>query len=327
MIKIWGTSFSLIGDLVISLPQLNYFKNKYKDIYVYFVIHKKISYCAPLFFNHPLIDKIHISGEWSSFDDNDYDLAKNCEILTTKLDHDSRKILNRVTDNNKFYYNSSSAIDANAAMSGIENLDEFINKDEKIPKLYKWFDTGFESIQKKGAYTFDKKVPNNHNYELSKSLSIWPFAGYGRSKNRNPSEEWWISLVKKLTNNGINVYHFGYFKEPKLSTDNKHYHNLTNLSFFEQIKISLGTKFSLGTDSGSMWVLGAYSHPTLVLLTNWNENHNSNFEALLPPNKSVKHIFCKNNFENLSIDLVYDKIISAGVSKINKVDKIFNFFK
>ena len=28
MIKIWGTSFSLIGDLVISLPQLNYFKNK-----------------------------------------------------------------------------------------------------------------------------------------------------------------------------------------------------------------------------------------------------------------------------------------------------------
>ena len=46
-----------------SLPQLNYFKNKYKDIYVYFIIHK-ISYCAPLFFNHPLIDKIHISGEW-----------------------------------------------------------------------------------------------------------------------------------------------------------------------------------------------------------------------------------------------------------------------
>ena len=74
MIKIWGTSFSLIGDLVISLPQLNYFKNKYKDIYVYFVIHKKISYCAPLFFNHPLIDKIHITGEWSSFNDSDYDI-------------------------------------------------------------------------------------------------------------------------------------------------------------------------------------------------------------------------------------------------------------
>ena len=76
-----------------------------------------------------------------------------------------------------------------------------------------------------------------------------------------------------------------------------------------------------------MWVLAAYSHPTLVLLTNWNENHNSNFTALLPPNQNVDHIFCKDNFENLSIDLVYDKILSAGVSKINKVDKIFNFFK
>ena len=51
MKKIWGTSFSLIGDLIMSLPQLNYFKKKYKDIYVYFIIHKKISYCAPLFFN------------------------------------------------------------------------------------------------------------------------------------------------------------------------------------------------------------------------------------------------------------------------------------
>ena len=43
MIKIWGTSFSLIGDLIMSLPQLVYFKKKYKNIYVNFVIHKKIS--------------------------------------------------------------------------------------------------------------------------------------------------------------------------------------------------------------------------------------------------------------------------------------------
>ena len=77
MIKIWGTAFSLIGDLIMSLPQLNYYKNKHKDIYVNFIIHKKISYCAPLFLNHPLIDKIYISGEWSSFNKADYDFASN----------------------------------------------------------------------------------------------------------------------------------------------------------------------------------------------------------------------------------------------------------
>ena len=61
MIKIWGTSFSLIGDLIMSLPQLVYFKKKHNKAYINFVIHKKISYCAPLFFNHPHIDKILIS--------------------------------------------------------------------------------------------------------------------------------------------------------------------------------------------------------------------------------------------------------------------------
>ena len=93
MIKIWGTSFSLIGDLIMSLPQLNYFKKKYKDTYINFVIHKKIAYCAPLFFNHPYIDKIIISGEWSSFSSNDYNIASNCDVVTTKLDHKNKKIL------------------------------------------------------------------------------------------------------------------------------------------------------------------------------------------------------------------------------------------
>ena len=31
------------------------------------------------------------------------------------------------------------------------------------------------------------------------------------------SEEWWSEISKKFTDNKINVYHFGYFKEPKLS--------------------------------------------------------------------------------------------------------------
>ena len=105
MIKIWGTAFSLIGDLIMSLPQLNYYKSKYKDIYVNFVIHKKISYCAPLFYNHPLIDKIHISGEWSSFNENDYLIAAKCDVITTKIDHSNKKILDRVHPDREDWYN------------------------------------------------------------------------------------------------------------------------------------------------------------------------------------------------------------------------------
>ena len=98
----------------------------------------------------------------------------------------------------------------------------------------------------------------------------------------NPSEEWWSELVSKLTNNSINVYHFGYFKEPFLSENKKYYHNLTNLDFFNQIKISLGTKLALGTDSSrSMWVL-KYNHPMIILGTNWYINHTDNLKATIP---------------------------------------------
>ena len=32
MYQIWGTAFSLIGDLVMSLPQLTYFKRNIKNV-------------------------------------------------------------------------------------------------------------------------------------------------------------------------------------------------------------------------------------------------------------------------------------------------------
>ena len=327
MIKIWGTAFSLIGDLIMSLPQLHYYKSKYKDIYVNFVIHKKISYCAPLFYNHPLIDKIHISGEWSSFNEKDYLIAAKCDVITTKIDHSNKKILDRVHPDREDWYNVRTCIQENALMSGISDLDDEINKSEQIPYLNKWFDTGFEVEQKKAAYSYDKVQPANLNYTLSNSIAIWPFAGYGRSKNRNPSEAWWFELIKKFNDNKINVYHFGYFKEPNLSNNKNFYHKLTNLDFFSQIKISLGSKVSLGTDSGSMWVLSAYSHPTITLLTNWYEGHKDNFTAALPINNNGDYIFKENGFKNLSIDEVFEKCINKGVSKVNKIDQFFNKFR
>ena len=322
MINIWGTSFSLIGDLIMSLPQLTYFKKKYQKTYINFVIHKKISYCAPLFFNHPDIDKILISGEWSSFNSDDYKIASRCDVVTTKLDHKNKKILDRQHDD-KYWYNHRSCVEETALMSGIEDLNKILTNDEKNPYLYKWFDTGFEDEQKKASYTYEK-IESKRNKILSKSLAIWPFAGYGRSKNRNPSEKWWGDLVSKLTNSSINVYHFGYFKEPKLSENKRYYHNLTNLDFFNQIKISLGTKLALGTDSGSMWVIASYNHPMIILGTNWYDNHTDNLKATIPPIKNGECIF-NQNFSNISTDEIYEKIMFYGVKNENLIEKLFKF--
>ena len=211
-------------------------------------------------------------------------------------------------------------------MSGINDFNETLSENEKIPYLTKWFDSGFEDIQKKAAYTYEK-VDSKKNDVLSKSVAVWPFAGYGRSKNRNPNLNWWKSLVSDFNKKSIKVFHFGYINEPNLSEDKTYYEKLTDLDFFSQIKISLGSKLSIGTDSGSMWVLGAYSHPSLIICTNWYENHKSNLLATIPPNINSEVIFKENGFESLSVEEVVEKSIKRGVSKASKIDKVLSFFK
>ena len=70
--KIWGVSFSLIGDLIVGLPQLTYFEKKYPGSYKYWGIHKKMSHAAPLFYNHPLIDRIKITSSYLSYFQSGY---------------------------------------------------------------------------------------------------------------------------------------------------------------------------------------------------------------------------------------------------------------
>ena len=65
---------------------------------------------------------------------------------------------------------------------GITDLNITLTSDEKIPFLKRWFDPGFEDEQK---FIYLWKRGSKRNKILSKSLAIWPFAGYGRSKAHN----------------------------------------------------------------------------------------------------------------------------------------------
>ena len=305
-VKIWGTSFSLIGDLIMSLPQLTYFKKKYPSSYIYFVIHKKIAYCAPLFFNHPLIDNIRISQEWSGFGDNDYKIASSCDVLTTLLNKEKKSFYERTHYDREDWYNIRDCVVENALMSGIDDIEKVLSKEELFPKLEMWFDPGFESFQKKGAYTFNK-VENKDNKKLKKYISIWPFAGYGRSNDRSPSQEWWTEVINQLINKKIYIIHCGYINEPNLSSNSTYYKKITDVDFFEQIKVSLGTSLSIGTDSGSMWALGAYSHPSIHLMTNWANfkyRHETNFTAFEPLNSNSLTFFERNGCDNINKDEV-----------------------
>ena len=83
------------------------------------------------------------------------------------------------------------------------------------------------------------------------------------------------------------------------------------MSFFEQVKKSLLSKLSIGTNSGSMWVIGAYQHPSIYLTTNWLEKHNNNFTAFDPININSRTFFSEGSCDNISKESVIQRVIDV----------------
>ena len=300
--KIWGVSFSLIGDLIVGLPQLTYFEKKYPGSYKYWGIHKKMSHAAPLFDNHPLIDRIKITDTWGGFGEYDYKLASDCDITTRDIDHERKTLLNARPED--YWYNRHDIIEQIARMSGISDIREVLTEEELRPKLYKWFDADFDAIEKNEGYTKARtssgKIPN-------KSIVIWPFSGYNHWPSRSPSPHWWNVLVDTLINNGFTVFHCGWIEEPHVSNLDG-YNRCVDLSFFEQVKISLATNLAIGADSGSMWTLGAYSFPAIHLMTNWRDGHVENFSAMNPVNVNGTSFFASPMTDGWNHQEVLDRV-------------------
>lgn len=308
MYKIWGTSFGIIGDLVMSLPQLTYFEKKYPGSYKYFGIVERCSQSAPLFFNHPLIDRIKITA-WDGFDEEDYKIAASCDFSTMRLDHKNKIVLkqnHKVSD----WYNYWGCVENTAKANQIEDLTEVLTEDEQIPKLYKWFTPSLPDNYAQHGYSRKRE---SFVTIADKSLAIWPFAGYGSNNGRSPSKDWWISTIASLISDGYTIYHFGWVGEPVLS-ESDNYHNLTSYEFFTQIKAALACDISIGTDSGSMWIMSAYEHPTIVLASYWQANHNKNATAFIPPNKKGTYIFNPININRITYSEVKEKVNEISTS-------------
>lgn len=264
--KILGTSFGVVGDLVMSLPVLTYFEKKYPGSYKFFFIEKKVAFTAPLYFNHPLIDCIRITGEWSGFSNEDYEIANVCDVKCTMTNwrHDELD-----------WYNHRGQVEETARIAGIYDLKDVLTVEEMYPRLNKWFDVGPEDPN---FQTYSKQ---NKEKVFDNTIAIWPFATAGDKLGRSPSVTWWGTLIEKLEKMGYRIAQFGHPKEPVIRPCIKRYNHL---SFFENIKLSLACKMVIGTDSGPMWVMGAYGHPAIHLMTNWLPGHTRNFDSLTPVN-------------------------------------------
>ena len=274
------------------LPILDYYEKKYPGSYKYWLIQKKCSQCAPLYFNHPLIDRIKITDEWGEFGDYDKKLMAECDVRTrpstTGFKHSSPD-----------WYNYVSGVRETAYMAGIPDLEDVLTEEEMKPKLYKWFNTGFH----KATSTYAHKAVTDTVYK--NNIAIWPFAG---SPGRSPTPQWWKKLIDNLIHRGYTVHHYGMPQDPLLS-NLKGYRTFPSLSYFEQVKASLASELTIGTDSGAMWVIGAYSHPAIHLMTNWLPDHKSNLLAFEPVNDNGQTFFEMGGCDNISVKEVLNNIL------------------
>jgi ADP-heptose:LPS heptosyltransferase len=269
--KIFGMRTGQIGDIIMSLPLLDYFEKKYSQSYKYFSISKKYKQIIPLLINHPLISEIKVTDNDDSYGESDFDIIRQCDIVINTTPPHS----------DPFWYNTKSCIQETADMAGISH-EEITT----IPMLY-----------------------NPFPLETENYISIWPFAGYSDLTNgRSPSLNWWNELLSKFTS--LTIFHFGSNNEPNLTVgQHNKYYRFTNLSFSEQIRISLNGRLILGTDSGSMWCTAAYQQvPQINMLTNWFPNHVSNPFALSPIGVKSKSLFAKNGCDNILHEEVKNNI-------------------
>ena len=155
--------------------------------------------------------------------------------------------------------------------------------EEQRPRLVKWFNVE----------------------QLPKVIAIWPCAGYGIENKINPSQAWYSKLIKGLNQMGYQVYQFGHPRDFTLEGAAK---DMRHLSFFDQIRASVGCDLAISTDSGSGLALGAYEMKQISLLTNHFPGHVKNLTAFAPNNPNNSNFVGVGNADNINQEEVLAKV-------------------
>lgn len=279
---------SMLGDVIVYLPFLNWIEKTNPNSFKIYSLARKSSNIIPFLVNHPMIDRIQVSQPTEGLGPNDAKIMRECDRIfnpnppiTNDLYYNNRDIIeetflmNQEFDKMGFWKNCVTLQDWND-----------LPLEDKTPSLNQWFETE----------------------RLNKTVAIWPFAGYGnRTVKRSPSKEWWYSLSIDLFKMGYKIFHFGHPSNPIIG---KPVENLTHLSFFDSIKMTLGCDFTIQSDTGASWIIGAYGFKQMVVYTNYMPNHTSNFDAYLCTNKNNNLIpfFKENDIDAIKQDDILAKI-------------------
>lgn len=276
-LRIWAGRAQLLGDTISVLPAIRYIKKSYPNSHLIFPIAKKCSQGAPLYLNCPWIDEIYVlDGKEGVESERDFAKMNSCDIISN---------INPHHPNGELWFNTKDIYEETWLMIGLSKKEwDNLTEEEKTPILSKWFNLPEKIFQ-------------------GKTIGLWCQAGYaqGNTSKRNPSKKYWGELIPKLIENGYKILQFGSERDWIVHEDNANFKRLNNLSFLDQIRYSLTTNLTIGTDSGSSLILAAYQHPQISLLRMYQEDgHVQNPYAFGPRNK--------NNFSFCSLTETHDSI-------------------
>lgn len=280
--KIFGVRMSQVGDIVVSLPILQKLCDLILEPYVYFSVAQKSQQIIPLLKNHPLINQIKITDHYEELGPSDYEIIKSCDLVLPVRPPPPKQF---------DWYNSRNIIAETTRMAGFH--EKFT--DGILPLLY-----------------INRDIPKIFN---TKSICIWPFAGYGQGTSRSPELNWWINITSILLDIGFNILQCGTDQEPDIVTEkSERFQRITSLNYDEQIYYSLGCNGVIGTDSGSMWTIGAYQLvPQINLVTVWMPNHHSNHMAFAPLGTKAYNLLYHNGCQSIDLSKLVDQIKNTFV--------------
>jgi len=283
-LRVFGVRGSQIGDIIMSLPILNWLERRFPGCYKHWQIARKHVHAAPLFYNHLLIDKLVISDGDEGMGPNDNAIASTCQVRFN--------VMPQHPEPHVIWPNVRTIWEETWMMAGLPISEYHVLPDEeKRAKLVQWFEV--------------KKQPK-------KTIAYWPCAAYGAVQqwhSRHASQVWAEELTYQLVLNGYNVIQCGHPNDYEGERLEYSIQDERARSLVEQIQLSLGCDLVIGTDSGAGLVIGAYeSVPQISLLTNHYPGHNFNlkaFETNSPLNRSFVGV---GSADNISIDDVISSV-------------------
>lgn len=258
--SIWGIRGSLLGDCVGALTVLNSLEQLYPGSYKFWQVAKKCSVIAPLFIDHPLIDRIVISDCDEGIGLRDLELMRGCDIAINVMPEHPRE--HDYPNHRSFYFETF-------IMSGLSDHHYLsLPPEQRLPKLVKWF------------------RPEARLTAKSKIVALWPQAGYGKEPKRSPDKAWYQSFVDQLKADGCDIIQFGHPADFELEGVCRR----THIDFFQQVRETLSCDLVISTDSGSGLIFAAYEHPQITLTAPHWPGHVRNLDALAPQNRNG-HVF------------------------------------